>query len=68
MRATVESVAADGASLSLRTRGGDERTVLVTPKTRFVLVAPASLTDVKPGAFVGVYPGQPFRAETQNGR
>jgi len=54
VRATVESVAADGASLSVRTRGGDERTVRLTPKTRFVLVAPASLTDVKPGAFVGV--------------
>ena len=54
VRATVESVAADGASLSVRTRGGDERTVRLTPKTRYVLVAPASLTDVKPGAFVGV--------------
>jgi hypothetical protein len=54
VRATVESVAADGASLSARTRGGDERTVRLSPKTRFVLVAPASLTDVKPGAFVGV--------------
>ena len=54
VRATVESVAADGASLAVRTRGGDERTVLLTPKTRFVLVVPASLTDVKPGAFVGV--------------
>ncbi|MBV8103074.1 MAG: hypothetical protein JO223_00310 [Hyphomicrobiales bacterium] len=54
VRATVESVAADGASLSVRTRGGDERTVRLTPKTLFVLVAPASLTDVKPGAFVGV--------------
>ena len=54
VRATVESVAADGASLSVRTRGGDERTIRLTPKTRFVLVAPASLTAVKPGAFVGV--------------
>ena len=54
VRATVESIAADGASLAVRTRGGDERTVRLTPKTRFVLVAPASLTDVKPGAFVGV--------------
>ena len=54
VRATVESVAADGASLAVRTRGGDERTVRLTPKTQFVLVVPASLTDVKPGAFVGV--------------
>ena len=50
VRATVESVAADGASLAVRTRGGDERTVLLTPKTRFVLVvAGVALTDVKPG-------------------
>ncbi len=54
VRATVESVATDGASLAVRTRGGDERTVRLTPKTQFVLVVPASLTDVKPGAFVGV--------------
>jgi hypothetical protein len=53
-RATIETVAADGASLSVRTRAGEEQTVHLNPKTRFVLVVPASLADVKPGSFIGV--------------
>jgi hypothetical protein len=53
-RATIETVAADGASLSVRTRGGEAQTVHLNPKTRFVLVVPASLADVKPGSFIGV--------------
>jgi Domain of unknown function (DUF5666) len=53
-RATIETVAADGASLAVRTRAGEERTVRLTPKTRFVLVVPATLADVKPGTFIGV--------------
>jgi hypothetical protein len=59
-RATIETVAADGASLGVRTRGGEERTVHLTPKTRFVLVVPATLADVKPSRFIGVaaMPGQ----------
>ena len=59
-RATIESVAADGAALSVRTRAGEERTVHLGPKTRFVLVVPATLADVKPSTFIGVaaMPGQ----------
>jgi hypothetical protein len=53
-RATIETVAADGASLGVRTRAGEERTVRLTPKTRFVLVVPATLADVKPNSFIGV--------------
>jgi hypothetical protein len=53
-RATIESVAPDGASLAVRTRDGQERTVHVNPKTRFVLVRSAALADVKPGTFIGV--------------
>ena len=53
-RATIESVSPDGASLAVRTRAGEQRTLRVTPKTRLVLVVPAMLADVKPGAFVGV--------------
>src|SRR5271170_4501371 len=53
-RATIETVSADGANLGVRTRGGEERTVHLTPKTRFVLLVPATLADVKPGAFIGV--------------
>ena len=53
-RATIEIVAADGASLGVRTRAGEERTVRLGPKTRFVLVVPATLADVKPSSFIGV--------------
>lgn len=54
VRATVESLAADGASATVRTRAGEERTVHLSPKTRFTFVVPAALADVKPGAFIGV--------------
>jgi len=53
-RATIESVAPDGASLNVRTRGGEEKTIRLNDKTVFVEVVPASLADVKPGAFIGV--------------
>jgi hypothetical protein len=53
-RATIETVAADGAALGVRTRAGETQTVHLNPKTRFVLVVPASLADVKPGSFIGV--------------
>jgi hypothetical protein len=53
-RATVETVAADGASMGVRTRAGEERTIHLHAKTRFILVVPATLADVKPGAFIGV--------------
>lgn len=53
-RATVETVSADGQSLGVRTRAGEEQTVHLNPKTRFVLVVPATLADVKPGSFIGV--------------
>jgi Domain of unknown function (DUF5666) len=54
VRATIESVSADGASLAVRTRGGEARTIHLNGKTAYLLVVPASLGDVKPGAFVGV--------------
>ena len=38
----------------MRTRAGEAQTVHLNPKTRFVLVVPASLADVKPGSFIGV--------------
>jgi hypothetical protein len=53
-RATLETVSADGAALGVRTRAGEERTIHLNPKTRFVLVVPATLADVKPGTFIGV--------------
>jgi hypothetical protein len=54
VRATIETVSADGASLAVRTRAGEAGTVRLTPKTLLVLVVPAALADVKPGAFIGV--------------
>jgi hypothetical protein len=53
-RATIEAVSADGAALSVRTRAGEERTIHLSPNTRFVLVVPATLADAKPGTFIGV--------------
>ena len=53
-RATIETIAADGASLGVRTRAGEERTIRLGPQTRSVLVVPATLADVKPGTFIGV--------------
>jgi len=53
-RATIETIAPDGATLSVRTRAGEERKVRLGPKTRFVLVVPATLADVKPSSFIGV--------------
>jgi hypothetical protein len=53
-RATIETISADGASLGVKTRAGEERTVHLGPKTRFVLVVPATLADIKPNSFVGI--------------
>ena len=52
-RATVQTMSADGASLNVHTRAGEDQTIHLSPKTRFVLVVPATLADVKPGSFIG---------------
>ena len=53
-RATVQTISADGSALKVRTRAGEDQTIRLDPKTRFLLVVPAALTDVKPGTFIGV--------------
>ena len=53
-RATIESIAPDGSTLTARARNGEEKTVRLNDKTRLVLVVPATLADVKPGSFIGV--------------
>ena len=53
-RAKIESVSPDGASLVVRTRAGDQETIRLSDKTTVTEVVPASLADVKPGAFIGV--------------
>jgi len=54
LRATIESVSADGATLETHARSGEERAVHLDEKTRLILVVPDSLADVKQGAFIGV--------------
>jgi hypothetical protein len=54
IRATIEAVADEGASLSVRTRSGEAATVRLKPATSVTLVVPAMLADVKPGLFIGV--------------
>jgi hypothetical protein len=54
VRATIDAVADDGASLSVRTRSGEAATVRLTPSTSVTLVVPAALADIKPGLFIGV--------------
>jgi hypothetical protein len=53
-RATIESVAPDGASLMVKTRDNHEKTVKLSDKTSFTMVVPATLADVKPDSFIGV--------------
>ena len=53
-RATIQTISADGSALNVRTHSGEDQTVKLSSKTRFVLVVPASLADIKPGSFVGV--------------
>jgi hypothetical protein len=53
-RATIQTISADGSALKVHTRAGEDQTVHLSSKTRFVLVVAAALTDVKPGTFIGV--------------
>ena len=53
-RATIQTISADGSALNVHTRAGEDQTIHLDPKTRFILVVPAQLTDVKPGSFIGV--------------
>jgi hypothetical protein len=53
-RATIQTISADGSTLGVHTRAGEDQTIRLNAKTRFVLVVPAQLTDVKPGSFIGV--------------
>ena len=53
-RATIETIAPDSASLAIRTRDGKQETVRLSGKTAVTLVVPASLSEAKKGAFIGV--------------
>jgi hypothetical protein len=53
LRGVIESVAVDGASVTMRTREGEQKTFAVTGDTKIARIAAASLADVKTGVFVG---------------
>jgi hypothetical protein len=54
LRGTLETVSADGGTLTMKTRAGEAATVRVKPDLPIVLVVPATLADVKQGSFIGV--------------
>jgi hypothetical protein len=54
VRGTIETISADGATLGVKARNGEPAIVRLTPGASVTLVVPASLSDVKPGAYVGV--------------
>jgi hypothetical protein len=51
VRATIEKV--DGSTLSVKTRDGEDLKITLADKPLFVAIVPATLADLKPGAFVG---------------
>jgi len=53
VRGTIEAISEDG-SLSVKARSGEMVTVRMKPDLPVALVVPATLADVKPGAFIGV--------------
>jgi hypothetical protein len=54
LRATVDTIAPDGASFTAHSRDGAPATVRLKPDTRFIGVVAADLKDVKEGAYIGV--------------
>ncbi len=42
-RATIQTISADGSALKVHTRAGEDQTIHLNPKTRFILVVPARL-------------------------
>jgi hypothetical protein len=54
VRGIIVRVAPDRESLDVKTRAGDEKTLLLPSDAKVARVVAASLADVKPGVFVGV--------------
>ena len=54
LRATIDAVSPDGATLSLHTRAGEAATLRLKPGANVVRIVKADLAGVKPGAYVGV--------------
>jgi len=51
IRGTIDQ--ADGHVLHVTDRDGNKLTVAVRPDTRVTLIAPAKITDIKPGSYIG---------------
>jgi hypothetical protein len=54
IRATIEAISSDGATLDVRTRAGERLSVRLKEPRAIIAVVAAKLADVKPGLFVGV--------------
>jgi len=54
LRATLDSVSADGGQLQAHAAGGASAVVRFTDATRIAAVIPAALADLRPGAYIGV--------------
>jgi hypothetical protein len=54
VRGIIERVAPDRESLEVKTRDGDEKTLLLPAGATVARVVAASLADIKPGVYVGV--------------
>ena len=53
IRATIDTVSADGLTLSVRALEGDERVLRLKAPPAIIAAVPAKLTDIKPGLFIG---------------
>ena len=54
LRATIDAVSPDGATLSLHTRAGEAATLRLKPGANVVRIVKADIAGVKPGAYIGV--------------
>jgi hypothetical protein len=52
VRGTIERI--DGPNLVVKSRDGSDLTVVLADNTRVVAIVKASLSDIKPGSFVGI--------------
>ena len=53
IRGTIETVSADGLTLALRTKQGEQRTLRLKQPPAIIAAIPATLADIKPGLFIG---------------
>jgi len=54
LRATIDSVSADGGQVQARARGGETALVRLSDTTHIAAVVPAALADLRPGVYIGV--------------